>query len=175
MKPGTTPLLIPAHQHLLPATNLLHPSWDWLSLIAAILSGTSQWPDCHLMLLRSSALWRVSTQSAYNTPVWQWLDFCNRWQLNSHQPTVRQFLDFLHTLYESGLSHSAIGTHRSAISAIVEIPGVPQIGEHWLVSRFMKGIFHRRPPQPRYTKTWDVNKVLSYLKSLGPNESLMLM
>ena len=38
----------------------------------------------------------------------------------------------------------------------------------------MKGIFHLRPPQPRYTKTWDVNKVLSYLKSLGPNDSLSL-
>ena len=74
-------------------------------------------------------------------------------------------------MYELGLSYSAIGTHRSAISAIVEIPGVPQLGEHWLVSRFMKGIFHLRPPQPRYTKTWDVNKVLSYLKSLGPNDS----
>ena len=38
----------------------------------------------------------------------------------------------------------------------------------------MKGIFHLRPPQSRYTKTWDVNKVLSYLKSLGPSDSLML-
>ena len=38
----------------------------------------------------------------------------------------------------------------------------------------MKRIFHLRPPQPRYTKTGDVNKVLSYLKSLGPNDSLML-
>ena len=63
---------------------------------------------------------------------------------------------------------------RSAISAIVEIPGVPQLGEHWLVSQFMKGIFHLRPPKPRYTRTWDVNKVLSYLKSLGPNDSLTL-
>ena len=115
------------------------------------------------------ASWRVSTQSAYNTPVQRWLDFCNRRQLNPHQPTVSQVLDFLQTLYELGLSHSAIGTHRSAISAIVEIPGVPQLGEHWLVSRFMKGIFHLRPPQPRYTKTWDVNKVLSDLKSPGPN------
>ena len=113
-------------------------------------------------------------QSAYNTPVRRWLHFCNRRQLNPRQPTVSQVLDFLHTLYELGLSHSAIGTHRSAISAIVEIPGVLQLGEHQLVSGFMKGIFHLRPPQPRYTKTWDVNKVLSYLKSLGPNDSLML-
>ena len=120
------------------------------------------------------ASWRVSTQSAYNTTVRRWLEFCKRWQLNPYQPTVSQALDFLHTLYELGLSYNAIGTHWSAISAIVEIPGVPQLGEHWLVPRFMKGICHLGPPQPRYTKTCDVNKVLSYLKSLGPNDSLSL-
>ena len=69
---------------------------------------------------------------------------------------------------------SAIGTHQSAISTIVDIPGVPQLGEHWLVSRFMKRIFHLRPLQPRYTKTLDVNKVMSYLKSLEPNDSFSL-
>ena len=42
------------------------------------------------------------------------------------------------------------------------------------MSRFMKRIFHLRSLQPRYTKTWDVNKVLSYLKSVGPNDSLSL-
>ena len=120
------------------------------------------------------ASWRVDTQSAYNTPVQRWLDFCNRRQLNSHQPTITNYLDFLHTLNELGLSYSAIGTHQSVISAIVEIPGAPQLGENWLVSPFIKGIFHLRPPQSRYTKTWDVNKVLSYLRSLRPNDSLSL-
>ena len=51
--------------------------------------------------------------------------------------------------------------HRSAISAIVEIPRVLQLGKHWLVSQFIKAIF-----EPRYSKKWDVNKVLSDLKSL---------
>ena len=72
----------------------------------------------------------------------------------------------MHTLYELALSYSATGTHRSAISAIVEISGVPQLVS---VSIYERNL---RPPQPRYTKTWDVNKVLSYLKSLGPNDSL---
>ena len=56
VKPGTTPLLIPAHQHLLqlPGTNSQHPIWDRLSLVAAILSGASQQRDCHLTLPRSS-------------------------------------------------------------------------------------------------------------------------
>ena len=79
----------------------------------------------------------------------------------------------MHT-YELGLSCSTIGRQRSAISAIVEIPGDPQLGEHWLVSLFMKGVFHLRHPQPRYTKILDVNKVLSYLKRLGPNGSFSL-
>ena len=42
------------------------------------------------------------------------------------------------------------------------------------MSQFMKEIFHMRPPQPKYTNTWDVNKVLSYLKRIGPNGSLSL-
>ena len=41
----------------------------------------------------------------------------------------------------------------------------PQLEEHWLVSQFMKGIFHLRPSQSRH---------ISYLKSLGPNDSLSL-
>ena len=44
VKPGTTPLLIPAHQDLLqlPGTNLQQPIWDRLSLVVAIFSGTFQ-------------------------------------------------------------------------------------------------------------------------------------
>ena len=71
--------------------------------------------------------WRFSTQSIYSTPVRGWLEFCKRRRINRHQPTVSQVIDFLHRLYELGLSYSAIGTHRSSISAIVEIPRVPQL------------------------------------------------
>ena len=99
------------------------------------------------------ASWRASTQSVYNKPVQRWLDFCRRPQLNPYQSTVSQVLDFFYRLYELELSYSAIGIHRSAINAIVEIPGVPQLGEHWLVSRLMKGIFYLRSPKRRYTKT----------------------
>ena len=49
-----------------------------------------------------------------------------------------------------------------------------QIGSHPLVSRFMKGVFELRPPQPKYLETWDVSIVLKYLLSLSPKESLSL-
>ena len=69
VKPGTTPLLIPAHQHLLqlPGTNYQHPIWDRLSLVAAILPGTSQQWNCHLMLPRSSEHHGGSAHSQHTT------------------------------------------------------------------------------------------------------------
>ena len=50
------------------------------------------------------------------------------------------------------------------------MPEVERIGEHILVSRFMNGVFNLWPPQPRYSKMWDFNKVLIFLKELGGNE-----
>ena len=49
-----------------------------------------------------------------------------------------------------------------------------RVGEHPLVSQLLKGMFHSRPPLPRYSVTWDIQKVIDYIKSLGNNESLSL-
>ena len=38
----------------------------------------------------------------------------------------------------------------------------------------MTGIFNLRPTKPKYIETWDVSKVLSYLKSLPPDETISL-
>lgn len=76
-------------------------------------------------------------------------------------------------LYQSRQNKATVfSTHRSRIRAILEMAGVSQLGERWLVSRFMKEIFHLRPPQPRYSETCDFHKVLFSLKSLGLNGSL---
>ena len=49
-----------------------------------------------------------------------------------------------------------------------------EVGKHPTITRLLKGAFHERPPLPRYTSTWDVNRVLQYLKSLGPFSDLTL-
>lgn len=48
------------------------------------------------------------------------------------------------------------------------------VGKHPMVCRLHKGVFHARPPLPRYTSTWDVQTILQYLESIGPNTSLPL-
>lgn len=53
------------------------------------------------------------------------------------------------------------------------IEGIP-IGQHPLVTHLMKGVYNSRPPKPRYSVTWDVDVVVKYLMSLGPNSSLSL-
>lgn len=41
-----------------------------------------------------------------------------------------------------------------------------------MIIRFMRGVFIAKTPKPKYTMTWDVGKVLDYLKSLYPLENL---
>ena len=47
-------------------------------------------------------------------------------------------------------------------------------GPHPIVVRFMKAVFHKRPPQARHTITLDVDVVLTYLRKLSPIKHLNL-
>ena len=48
------------------------------------------------------------------------------------------------------------------------------MGQHPLITRLIKGVFHSRLPLPCYTHTWDVQTVLDFLRSLGDNKELSL-
>ena len=50
----------------------------------------------------------------------------------------------------------------------VEIP----IGQHPKVSEFPSGVFNKRPPEPKYTVTWDISKVMDHISTLGNIENL---
>ena len=43
-----------------------------------------------------------------------------------------------------------------------------------MVSRLLKGVFHERPPQPRYSTTWDASVVTNHIESLGDSQDLTL-
>ena len=82
-------------------------------------------------------------------------------------------LDYLAELFEEGLAYLTINGARSAISAYHEkVEGTP-VGKLPLVcSLLLTGVFNKRPPLPRYTFIWDVQKVLNYLKCLPQTENL---
>jgi hypothetical protein len=78
-------------------------------------------------------------------------------------------LDYLTDLFHQGLKYRTIGVHRSAISAyhepLVSGGALTLVGKHPLVSSLMSGIYNKRPPQPRYAFTWDVERVLTLFRS----------
>ena len=59
--------------------------------------------------------------------------------------------------------------YRSAISHFHEKFDEMPVGKHPLVVEVMKGSFRDNPPVPRYTHTWDIIIVLTYLQEMGPN------
>jgi len=68
--------------------------------------------------------------------------------------------NFLADLYAEG--------YQSAISSTYEMVDKVSIGSHPTIKRTLKGVFHSRPPQPRYSSCWDANTgtMIDYLKKL---------
>ena len=70
------------------------------------------------------------------------------------------------------IGYNTICGYRSALNKVISIPQFPDISEHPLIRRFIKGVFNIKPPEPRYTYSWDVNVVLEYFNNLCENEAL---
>lgn len=129
-------------------------------------------PPHTLNIIMSS--WRESTQRQYGTYLQKWQNFCSRRSVDPISPTINQVLEFFTELYDNNCGYSALNSARSALSALISLPGDLSIGNHPLITRFLKGVFQIRPALPRYSSIWDVNVVLKYLKSVAPATRLSL-
>ena len=87
---------------------------------------------------------------------------------------MSEVANFLAELFEKGYQHRSINAYRSAIASAHDRVDGASVGQHPTISRLLTGIANARPPQPRYTSTWDVNKVLERIKNMGNNEDLVL-
>lgn len=120
------------------------------------------------MLMNS---WRESTKKQYNVYLKKWIEFCASRHWNPMDRKITHCLKFLLHLFKTNHSYSAINTARSSLSCIFT---EPPIGEHSLVVRFMRSVFHCRPTIPRYQSIWDVSIVLRYLEQCAPCRDISL-
>ena len=67
-------------------------------------------------------------------------------------------------LFEAGYEYGTIGTHRTAISLYHELVEEMKIRVHPKVSKLMQGVSNARPPQPKHTSIWDVQRFLNFIK-----------
>ena len=77
-----------------------------------------------------------------------------------YEATINQVLLFLYDLFHSGVGYSVMNTARSSLSAFINIDGVP-VGQHPVITTFMKGVSNIKPALPEYNFTWDVGIVVT--------------
>ena len=110
------------------------------------------------------ASWTNSTSKQYNSYLLRWKAFCDRKQILSENAGVLEGMAFLMHLRNQNLRYSAINTARSALSSILTLQDHHTLGEHPLVTRFLKGIFELKPSLPLYSFVWDVGVVFRYFQ-----------
>ena len=91
----------------------------------------------------------------------------NKLKVNKFNPNINCVLKFLSHLFSCGNGYSGINTAKSAISSLVGVLSIRDIGTHVLIKRFIRGIFIRKPSLPRYNVTWNVALVLKHLESVN--------
>ena len=112
---------------------------------------------------------RDGTCQTYESAWKRWSVWCNQRGVDPIKCPINPVLDYLAHLFHEGTPSRTIGTHRSAISAyhqpIAVDSALTTTGRHPLVSALISGINNLRPPQQRYSFTWDVELVLRLFRS----------
>ncbi|XP_044128788.1 uncharacterized protein LOC122922292 [Bufo gargarizans] len=118
--------------------------------------------------------WAPGTRKSYPAAWGSWVSWCVERNLDPVSAPVTHLLQFLTSLFEAGKAYRTINLFRSAISSTHQgFDGVPA-GQHPSVSRLLRGSRLARPPRPRFTTTWDVSLVLSFLSAWPENAALSL-
>ena len=120
------------------------------------------------------ASWRQKTTKSYDSLFGKWLGWCNERGSDPISGNIYEVVNFLADLFKQGYQYRSLNSYRSAISSVHEKVDGYEVGKHPLVTRLIKGAFHERPPQPRYSGTWDVSRVTSYFVSRGANQNLSI-
>ena len=117
---------------------------------------------------------RRSTNAQYKSCWAKWCCWCRQQQVDNFRPAVSDLVHFLTELFEQGKQYSTINTYRSAISSTVPPLDRTPLGQHKIVCSFMKGVFNKRPPKPRYSGTWEVSLVTGLFEKWPVNSNLDL-
>ena len=141
--------------------------FDCLQIVRQSYETQAFSPKATSIILQS---WRKGTTKQYSSYIKRWTTYCRQKQIDPVSATVPQALDFLVELFETGIGYSGINTARSALSSVSKPVNGITFGAQESVKRFLKGVYEARPSTARYAVTWEVNKVLNYLKSTSTTE-----
>jgi len=116
----------------------------------------------------------TKTNSNYGSSFSKWASWCQQWNRDPLSGPIEDVANFLADLYAKGYQYHSLNACRSAISSTHEMVDGVSVWNHSMITRLLKGVFHSRPPQPRYSSFWNVGSMIDYLRKLGSNDSLTL-
>ena len=146
---------------------------DGMQVIRRSLQESEISPDTVDIIMHS---WRDSTQKQYKVYINKWLQFCSERKNDPLHPTVTVVLFFSAQSFQEWLElfcveySSVCGLDMSDSDA----PSHTPIGKHFLVCRYLKGVFNRLKPVPKYNNIWSVDTVLDYLSLFWPLHEINL-
>ena len=118
------------------------------------------------------AAWRKGTSAAYTSAWGKWDSWCRERKINPVHAPIASILEFLTAEFHAGKAYRTLNDYLSAISSTHPSINSVRVAGHPLVVQSLKGAFNLRPPLPKYSTTWDVDVLLSFIEKLGPNGSL---
>lgn len=111
-----------------------------------------------------------NTIRQYECAFRKWFVFCNNYNLDPYNSSVKSVIEFLTEIYNRGAQYGTLNSYRSALTLILG----SRISSDDIVSRLFKGFYRLRPPTPKYNTTWDTSIVLDYLANFYPNSEIDL-
>ena len=118
--------------------------------------------------------WRGATEASYSSAWRMWVGWCCGRGTDPISAPLSEILEFLLVQFQAGKQYRTINSFRSAISMTHNDIDGTRVGQHPIVTRFLRGVFNSRPPTPRYGGTWDTDTVLRYLEGVPANPDLTL-
>lgn len=107
----------------------------------------------------------AATQRQYRSSFNQWASYCDQFGIDPYDISPVQVTSFFQHLFETKiLSYNSFVAHRAALSLV----SAHDLAESPLLTRYMRGLFRRRPSTPKHQWSWDPNVVLSHLDSVNP-------
>ena len=173
------PCLIPQEQEVMISrdSNALAPQLGVWNISGRDIQISSFWRKLHCtsLILQS---WRPKTNKSYDSLFYRWHSWCHRQGEDPFSGPITGVANFMADLhvYKEGLQYNSLNMYCSAISSVDEKIQCRWV-ECWTPSsetRLTKGVFHNRPPLPKYSSTWNVQSVVDYIISMGDNEQISL-
>lgn len=110
------------------------------------------------------------TLKQYTSVYRKWWNYCTIKDYDPYYFSLDPVLNFLLEALNQGLSYTSINSSKAALALLFDI----DLDNQKIMKRFLKGVYNKNPPSPKYSTTWDPAPVLKYLETKFPLNSLSL-